>query len=116
MNDLSTEEQKLLTEWLGECWHEFEALHSTLCTKCNKPFLSQTYHVPRLDFSDWRVVGRLVEKILLFASYEVLKESSGKERFLVLIHSKTKTYQGTEGTPQLAICKAVLAYLKEGEE
>ena len=110
---LSLESQKLLTEWLGECWHEIEInlIDPTVhyyCMSCKstKPL--------RLDFSDWRVVGRLVEKLLLIASVELLQEYGGAKNFLLLTHINGKTLHATAPTPQLVSCLAICAVL-EGE-
>jgi len=105
--NLSTEEQKLLTEWLGECWHEEGTptgmvYHPYRCAKCIKPI--HAGGPSRLDFSDWRVVGRIVEKVrsLHIASDYLCKVFSNAIFF--------------SDNPQLAICRAILAYLQEGEK
>jgi hypothetical protein len=95
---LSLESQKLLTEWLGECWHEY---NSRKCITCI--IMEPEDDPPRLDFSDWRVTGRLIEKA---EGIVVIKFD----------HTWNSTIEGDfqEGSsPQLAICNAIVAYLKE---
>jgi hypothetical protein len=113
MNELSLEEQKILTEWLGECWHEYtkEWNSGIYCKHCN-------YHrdSPRLDFSDWRVIGRLIEKakILTDSLYES-EDGSGVRADQLVENINWALWDWSISTPQLAICKVILAYLKEGE-
>lgn len=115
MNELATEDQRLLTEFLGECWHEEGmptgmSYHPFRCKKCNKPL-----HVSGkngLDFSDWRVVGRLIEKC---RSAQTVKLESNFESG-ISVDSSRYYWSPVAETPQLAICNAVLAYLKEKKD
>ena len=99
-NDLTIEEQKLLTEWLGERWHETgERNYTEIC---------HGFPEPRLDFTDWRVVGRLVEKLRSITQYNLTTEVWWvKHRVGIVLF---------DANPQLAICRAILSYLKEGEK
>ena len=58
-------DKKLLTEFLGECWHEgwVNKAGTYCCNKC--PAAYPSVEASRLDFTDWRVVGRLYYKLLL---------------------------------------------------
>lgn len=104
-NQLTTEDQRILTEWLGECWHvpnhmKENGTYSTAdrCCFCGAP-------LPwiLLDFSDWRVVGRLVEKLQTITT----------NADMVRLEVRRALFSPS---PRLAICRAVLAYLKEGEK
>lgn len=121
-DELSIEEQKRLTEFLGECPHEWlrEFLFADYqtgmyrCSVCGILSAAAKQEPKALDFSDWRVVGMLIEK---FDSLNVEKAiaTNGLHKAQLL------NYYGRDGqaeakTPQLAICRAVLAYLKEGEQ
>jgi hypothetical protein len=119
-------DKRLLTEFLGECWHEWgpeQEGDGDLCIKCwyskyrsNK----QAY----LDFTDWRVAGRLLVQTtheglcpsLLFDDdghwqlcFDGIQPVGGGGVF-------THVVEGNPwfDTPQEAICAAVLAWLKEG--
>jgi hypothetical protein len=107
---LTIEQQRKLTEkGLGECWHECD--EDRICRKCHQ-FLG-TNEEMRLNFTDWRVVGRLIEK--LEAVY-VDKMGAGpyfSEAFIL----GGKNYISVNGTtPQEAICLVVLAWIEEGEK
>lgn len=99
--ELTTEEQKLLTEWLGEEWRENTWYH-----------VYEDADLIRLDFSDWGVVGRLVAKVTSFC---LQSESHSTERANLCLLQMSIESALWEDTPQLAICHAVLAYLKEKE-
>lgn len=128
--NITQDEQRKLTEFLGECWHEFKPRNNTgtddnrfddefRCVKCDRS--ANTYHgmywsanelneKSRLDFNDWRVVGRLIEKA---GGYIRIWKCDGKwkaafEKGLVVV----KARPGVE-TPQAAICNAILVYIKE---
>ena len=103
---LTIEEQHKLTEFLGECWHEWmiediQGLPRYACRAC----LYETYaHPTRLDFADWRVVGRLAVK----AGGVDLEEDEGS--WMCAVNKPGAPYV-TYDAPEEAICRAVLAYL-----
>lgn len=131
--ELTTDEQRILTEWLGECWHEDGGLivnhwsesldaptelryckHYPNCKSAYSYPLTETFK--RIDFSDWRVVGRLEGKVLLNQCNITKFSSYDGELYTVRIYDlkQLKEHHGTMKTPQLAICRAVLEYLKRG--
>jgi hypothetical protein len=112
-NSLSLESQKLLTELLGECWHvkwvDPTGFCSTQCASCGK-ILDEIEDAPRLDFSDWRVVGRLINKLRSH-----ILDTHGDVTELPLYLEVRLHYIETalwSNNPQLAICLAVVEYLK----
>lgn len=118
MNELTFEDQRLLTEFLGECWHEaYNGFAPGLCSKCeaSKFDSGSGNFLPvgelHLDFSDWRVVGRLLDKI---ENIEVWKSKDYRGSWGAFTEGIGENVYAS--TPQLAICKAVLAYLKEKEQ
>lgn len=92
---LTIEQQKRLMIFLGECWHDFADMFDqggpsdNVCIHCGKlePVCSN------IDFTDWRVVGRLIEKV-------------GKYGYSIEI---------MPGESPLTICLTICAYL-EGRE
>lgn len=67
--NLPIETQKRLTKFLGECWHEWhkpeDYVQALICTGCGKTQLGPTTAASdKLDFDNWRVVGRAVSKLL----------------------------------------------------
>ena len=120
---MTEDEQRLLTEFLGECWHEDgglvvnhysensgRELQLRYCRHCKEAYVHPSQETfTRLDFTDWRVVGRLVEK---------------RENITIWKHPQwgwIATYPPqhhfNEGaTPQEAICRAVIAWLTEREK
>jgi hypothetical protein len=121
-------DKKLLTEFLGECWHETAFREYELeiegrtgdfikatcsCGKVRrlgKRYNDVDYHpvCHNLDFTDWRVVGRLIEKA---EDVEVWYFHEDKEWCARVLERETHS----ASTPQEAICAAVLAWLKEVE-
>ena len=55
---ITEEQRKLLTEWLGECWHEwrFAPEDVTPCLKCRSRKDNRT-------FDNWEDFGAVVEKL-----------------------------------------------------
>jgi hypothetical protein len=123
---MTDNDKRLLTEFLGECWHETAFREYELeiegrtgdfikatcsCGKVRrlgKRYNDVDYHpvCHNLDFTDWRVVGRLIEKcedIWICKHEEMIWQTSPKGTSL--------WFRGA--TPQEAICRAVLAWLKE---
>ena len=56
--NITEEQRKLLTEWLGECWHEwhFAPEDVTPCLKCRSRKDNRT-------FDNWNDFGAVVEKL-----------------------------------------------------
>ena len=111
---MTDQEKRLLTEFLGECWHESSGM-TWICGKCKTDvgWLGETMkdavavETLRLDFTDWRVVGRLIEKTEDVEVWYFHEDMEWCARVLEReIHSAK--------SPQEAICAAVLAWLKEG--
>lgn len=102
---LSLDAQRRLTEFLGECFHS-----SWMCGECPECGLcveDESYH---LDFSDWRVVGRLIEKLMQIN----LSAENGIGRapiYWAWLQIGGRSHSGKGNTPQLAICLAIDAYL-----
>jgi len=115
---LLVEAQKLLTEWLGECWHTWERkypyparteaelkMRGHVCTKCGEYWPVQPKAeglITPLNFSDWRVVGRLIEKV---RTHRPLGDT--------ITLSERLGYAICSANPQRAICNAIVDYLKE---
>lgn len=121
-NGITLEEQRFLTEFLGECWHEFEeaALHDNWgssrglkCKHCHLEAL-QPQDKYRLDFTDGRVVFRLIEKV----RSKVLEDHG--DFFELAIHDQGYV-EGIEKSlwsndPELAVCKTIAAFLMKEEK
>lgn len=116
---LTEQQQKKLTEFLGECFHEprptITAFGGPLyggditCKHCgaSMPWLNSPLPNARLDFTDWRTVGRLIEKLEKFCT--ISPSFTGKFwRFEI----DDKVF-GQGESPQEAIVMAVLAYLED---
>ena len=104
---MTDQEKRLLTEFLGECWHEgwVNKAGTYCCNKC--PAAYPSVEASRLDFTDWRVAGRLIEKTEDVEVWYFYDDMEWCARVLEReIHSAK--------SPQEAICAAVLAWLKEG--
>jgi hypothetical protein len=114
--NLTIEQQRKLTEFLGECWHEpTETPNEVSCDKCGT-VVYDPRHVDeafqRLDFTDRRVVGRLIEKvgkitIDMGAGYVYIGAGEYASEPLIWLDDKT---------PQEAICRSVLAWLEENHK
>ena len=113
---MTEQQERMLTEFLGACWHEWYRphgwAHAWLCSKCSQDNIH--HDAPRkekkayLDFTDWRVVGRLIEKVggvTVIRLHENVWEATQ--------HPYTDAPCVQRGTPQESICAAVIAYLKE---
>ena len=100
--NLTIEEQRKLTEFLGECWHEYNPNYDqgNSCSKCGKTVFHRFHRTfpQNLDFTDWRVVGRLIEKL----------RDMGEDVDDLRDAIRTRIFWGS---PQEAICRAILAYL-----
>lgn len=96
---LSLEQRKRLTEFLGECWHDvppdFYVQFPSRCRVCKR--VIAFYDDYRLDFNDWRVRGRLVEKVGGIVATGRIVDQYG--------------YNDDED----GICLAIDAYLAKGE-
>ena len=104
---MTDQDKRLLTEFLGECWHEPDATYKPLTDDTFKCLKCQVINARRLDFTDWRVVGRLIEKA---EDVEVWYYYDGMEWCARVLELETHSAK----SPQEAICAAVLAWLKEG--
>jgi hypothetical protein len=114
---LTTDEQKKLTLFLGECWHELDGYRGSMgtCKKCGAWWKGEGF-VHRLDFTDWRVVGRLIEKAQK-EQWVGMNEANGET--CCMIGEDNDGFVGVTEfatTPQEAICRAVLAYIDAGKE
>lgn len=112
MIGLTTDQEKILTEFLGECWHEYGSLtgyehHSCRCSKCNNPIMLIPFvgTPKRLDFSDWRIIGRLIVK-----ANETCSENVYTPEYLMWLDIRDALH--AENIP-LAICLAICRYLEE---
>ena len=58
---MKDEDRKILTEFLGECWHEWRsgAFPFPVCRKCGEP----KKHISHRTFNNWNDFGALIEKI-----------------------------------------------------
>ena len=105
---MTEQEQRKLTEFLGECWHEWvleiTPKHGYRIIRCPKCFASTSIgrhqkpdNVRRLDFTDWRVKGRILDKFT---------DAGAEPKF---------TRYGVEvwGERYEDICAAVSSYMKE---
>jgi hypothetical protein len=109
--NLTEQEQRQLTEFLGECWHEGRQYKRAgvrsgvdWCCKYCGQYLGHGV-IERLDFSDWRVVGRLQQRLpdeTTISLYAVCYA-------IVLPDQRIITSKKLEE----AICRAVLAWLGE---
>jgi hypothetical protein len=128
--ELTIEQQRRLTEFLGECWHEGIGLavnHSnsegepTQLRYCGKyPQCRAAYVSPsrsdfeRLDFSDWRVVGRLIEMV---GSANISEQDHKLWHCFIGDEDWDCSQPHASGkNPQLAICLAIDAWLVGKEE
>ena len=112
MQGLTDENKKALTIFLGECWHEEEAIpnlpHLTWCKKCH--YIGFTY----LDFTDWRVVGRLVSKVSGDTWVSVYGPPSHHPQDISCTIGDEDNHITEYGNSlQEAIIAAVLAYLED---
>jgi len=118
-----TEQQaRLLTEWLGECWHEQRPTITSFggppyrgdirCKHCSEPmpWLNKPVPSKRLDFTDWRVVGSCIEKS--FVNWGI-RLTNGSLGWYAKCDYGGKELVGRGDTPQEAIIAAVLAWLEE---
>ena len=87
--NITEEQRKLLTEWLGECWHEwhFAPEDVTPCLKCRSRKDNRT-------FDNWDDFGAVVEKLgltrsLLFMA-ELIEDNEIPERFCILVAEAIK--------------------------
>ena len=106
---LTIEAQKRLTEFSGEYWHE----DFCTCPECTNPDEPPTN---RLDFNDWRVVGRLIEKIKELSRIAYSAEDGSAEILETLQESVTWSMMDMEVRTTEAICLAIDSYLQEREK
>ena len=119
--NLTTDEQKMLTEFLGGCWHRYAPLSPSRwqCKICDKYSHDGKQEV--LDFTDWRVVGRLIEKCCATSSTPIFLWTR-QQKYVARIQIKNNSAHKRKGftadgaTPQEAICRAVLAWLGEDDK
>jgi hypothetical protein len=122
MKELSEETEKRLTEFLGEHPVHGPAVYTTMqgttsvCAVCKRSTDKWMETDCDLDFTDWRVVGRLIEKLTdagergislalsTFCQWECYTISGD-------VFGDIRDYQEAD-TPQLAICLAIDSYLK----
>jgi hypothetical protein len=111
--------QRLLTEFLGECWHDWPneepgRILYLFCPKCGDESWSDAED-KRLDFTDWRVVGSLVEKVQRKLYFQLSSVGASKNCWKVEIgHARPYHWAVyNQATPQAAICAAILVYLED---
>jgi hypothetical protein len=112
-------DKKMLTEFLGECWHENSEQSPYFCIHCENSIRlrkigEEQFEIIRtfLDFTDWRTTGRLIEKVGKKGKTICLGTSEmGSPMAYVYDEERFCTAE----LLQEAICAAVLAYLKEVE-
>jgi hypothetical protein len=129
--NLTTGELRKLTEFLGECWHtvwggkDYTGGLTANCEKCGRR--GNLYDEELfLDFTDWRVVGRILEQTtheglcpaLVFDDdghwqlcFDGIQPVGGDGVFTHIVEGEP-----WYDTPQEAICGAVLAYIDAGKE
>lgn len=120
--NLTEAEQRRLTEFLGECWHEWRYIYDATdniqqptCTKCHGTWGKDP--LPRLDFTDWRVVGRLMVVAMLKAERPIYVHVYNNGQGLYSLASfKGKEIIIKGDQPQEAICMAILNYIKENKK
>ena len=117
---MTEQEQRKLTEFLGEEWdnnsesaywwcphclEEVDGSRVTFSEKHDTCLCPVVIKEARLDFTDWRVVGRLIEKV-----DQMWIETSSTKKWAASPPATSHWFYGD--TPQEAICRAVLAYLE----
>ena len=127
--NLTIEQQRKLTEFLGECWHEWEYCsgwngveteHWFRCKKCNKEVSASRVRADSppiqssLDFTDWRVVMRVWETANKRGLQPSLEHFAATARCVVKKFNE-QPYASYSSCPKEAICLAVLAYLESEE-
>jgi hypothetical protein len=60
MSPLTESDRRLLTEYLGECWHEWKGPSSNFCSKCDKYAERNRTFITIQDFYDLKV--KIVER------------------------------------------------------
>lgn len=111
--ELTIEEKRILTEFLGECWHEWHQCddkEGRFCIKCD--IEEEDCANYRFDFSDWRVVGRLVEKMREELNTQVNMHKEIPARLQLRIYDIQNALWRQDDKE--AICRAILVWLKEG--
>lgn len=111
-------DRKLLTEFLGECWHKWEDRSSVTdfrphkCIKCN--FETKQFHYYR-TFDTWQDLGVLKERLKTKNEKDFLLDTFN--RFAHTIWEKELTLDGYFAdwlyTPT-RFCQLVADFLKEG--
>lgn len=105
--NLTQDEQRKLTEWIGECWHKWlpcDDKEGRFCIRCGIEEEDCTNY--SLDFSDWRVVGRLQERLLAQQGHiSNIYNGPSVDGFYISV-------EGCTGSSlKEAICRAILAYI-----
>ena len=67
---MTEDDKKLITEWMGMCWHERKSEHAflkswdySICAKCGKSVNFQYFDFPSFSPDDWNTLGLIKEKI-----------------------------------------------------
>jgi hypothetical protein len=80
MDSLSEDDKKLLTEFLGECWHKFQSDGMGSGYSCQKCKIHRTW-TDKQDrpFTTWPDLGDLKEKLVKDNTWEEFDDFSYKE-------------------------------------
>lgn len=105
--NLTLDEQKQLTEFLGGCYHELKEDFLTLCHVCNDTCVDEDLSISRLDFFDWRVTGKLLKKLSEIGLSWEIKDLPKTTKVMVMWN------EAEDVIPQMAVCKAILNYLNK---
>lgn len=113
--ELTLEDQKLLTEALGECFHEeYAADESCICSKCGG------FRFNTIDFNDGRTTLRLIKKAVELGNRGITVELNLLDEWEASVISGDMycdvKYTITAFTPEIAVCKAMRLLLKENSE
>ena len=105
---ITNEQRKLLTEWLGECWHECDKFF--MCKHCNFLVLDT---IPNRTFTTWEDFGAVVERLQPLGVQMVILCAAGENKF-----SASKKHTVSDGVEALTnperFCILVAEAIKEG--
>ena len=102
--NITEEQRKLLTEWLGECFRE----NCMGCPKEKEKYNCPSHYIDRRTFDNWTDFGVVVEKLRLHTIINLLQ----KIQATTLIMSTHKPKSASE-LPE-CFCILVAEAIKEG--
>ena len=121
---MTESDRKLLTEWLGEEWHEWEWFDATSigseesdyqCKKCKK---WQSDIGDNRTFTTWADFGAVWERLVkseqevVFLNY--VHNSNWKNRYFFLINPNNFTWLLSTDDGTFRLCDLIVEALKEG--